>query len=429
MVPFEPKTDSKEFEIADPEQSGSATLQPADITIRVWRRDVGGSAAVTWSSDSVLVYMVADLIAASQGRTANDLPNAMAAHFDNSLKALVAAKRIQNAILEFLTCRPGDYMGAAVLIHPPADDGFSQGMAQGALRLAEPGQIMLSEEVSRRLKEIPGLEFRQVPALTTGGNEHAGLSELIWTSPERLANLRRSASAASTPANPSPSFGATMIVHSPATGPRTEHRTAAQPIDAPQSKESGKKPVESVQARVAPEETAPEDGFANLDEPRSSFTTSALVVGAVVVVLIAFALAWFQPWSSQKPRQAPPVIPTMGAGTTETPNGTSGNTVTEPPVIDTHDSEPAKPPKKPKGKETKKQPEDTPIKNFEGTSTYDGMTQKDIPRLLQWAKSDQGNGNYTKAAQEYRVILLMQPNNPDAKEGLRKIQVAQGRGQ
>jgi hypothetical protein len=82
-----------------------------------------------------------------------------------------------------------------------------------------------------------------------------------------------------------------------------------------------------------------------------------------------------------------------------------------------------------KDKDKAKKPEDTPIQGFEGNSTYDGMTQKDIPRLLQWARSDAGNGNYAKAAQEYRVILQLQPYNADAKEGLRKIQVAQQRDQ
>jgi hypothetical protein len=85
--------------------------------------------------------------------------------------------------------------------------------------------------------------------------------------------------------------------------------------------------------------------------------------------------------------------------------------------------------KKDKDKAKAKKPEDTPIQGFEGNSTYDGMTQRDITRLLQWARSDAGNGNYAKAAQEYRVILQLQPYNSDAKEGLRKIQVAQQRDQ
>jgi hypothetical protein len=76
-----------------------------------------------------------------------------------------------------------------------------------------------------------------------------------------------------------------------------------------------------------------------------------------------------------------------------------------------------------------KKPEDTTIRGFEGNSTYDGMTRKDIPRLLQWARSDAGNGNYAKAAQEYRVILQLEPGSPEAREGLRKIQVAQEREQ
>ena len=74
MVPFEPKTDSKEFEIANPEPgpstgSRSAAYEAADLTIRVWHQDSGGTAALTWNSESVLIYMIADLVAASHGRT------------------------------------------------------------------------------------------------------------------------------------------------------------------------------------------------------------------------------------------------------------------------------------------------------------------------------------------------------------------------
>ena len=282
--------------------------------------------------------------------------------------------------------------------------------------------------------EIPGLELRQVPALTTGGNEHAGLSELIWTSPERLATLRNSASAASSSANAGPSFGATMIVNSPVAGPRTEPRTAGQPVGVPSGSDSAKKPDESARTPLKMEEAGFDQDLANLEEPRSSFSTSALVVGAIVVVVVGLAVAWFHPWSSPKARPVPAVIstptpePTGNSTPTATPTSDTP-TVTQPSI--TEAPEPAKAAKKPeksKAKEAKK-PEDTPIKNFEGTSAYDGMTQKDIPRLLQWARSEQGNGNYASAAQKYRVILQMQPNHPDAKEGLRKIQVAQGSSQ
>jgi hypothetical protein len=441
MVPFEPKTDSKEFEILNPEQSpatGSriAASAAADLTIRVWRRD-GGTTPLTWHSESVLVYMIADLVAASHGRTAGEMPAAMAAHFDNSLHALVAAKRIENAILEFLACRPGDYMGAAVLIHPPVAAGFSQGMAQSALRLAEPGQIILSEEVSRCFQDLPGIELRAVPALTTGGTEHAGLAELIWTSPERLASLRSSANVAPPTSEVGPPVGATMIVNSPFATPRSNTASGSDRIDTASRKPSD---AEGFKNR----EGAFEEGLAEFEERRSFITGSKMVVGAVAIVLVIVGLVLFHPWSG--PNVQPKFNNASPASQgNETPTGATGTT-TEPPVNDNPqpppvvqpvNNPPAKPVVKPPvnkpvdktPKDKAKKAEDTPIVGFEGNSTYDGMTQKDISRLLQWARSDAGNGNYAKAAQEYRVILQLQPYNSDAKEGLRKIQVAQRRDQ
>ena len=442
MVPFEPKTDSKEFEIPNPEQSpltGSriAASAAADLTIRVWLRGGGGDRTpLTWHSESVLVYMIADLVAASHGRTAVEMPATMAAHFDNSLHALVAAKRIEHAILEFLACRPGDYMGAAVLIHPPVAAGFSQGMAQSALRLAEPGQIILSEEVSRRFQDLPGIELRAVPALTTGGTEHAGLVELIWTSPERLASLRNSASVAPTTSEVGPPVGATMIVSSPFATPRSNTANDADRIDTASRRSSA---AEGFKNR----EGAFEEGLAEFEERRSFITGSKMVVGAVAIVLIIVALVLFHPWSGSnvQPKSQVSETPAEPATTTEPP---ASSTPQPPPVVQPAAEQPAKaqpavtkPPAKnktatdkiakDKDKDKSKKPEDTPIQGFEGNSTYDGMTQRDIPRLLQWARSDAGNGNYAKAAQEYRVILQLQPYNSDAKEGLRKIQVAQQR--
>src|SRR5262252_3817146 len=130
MARFEPKTDSKEFEIQNLDKSPSTNPgEAADLTIRIWQRGANSDkAALTWKRESVLVYMIADLVVASHGRTV-ETPVAMAAHFDHSLQALVAAKRIQTAILEFLACRPGDCTGVAVLIHPGVATGFTPAMA------------------------------------------------------------------------------------------------------------------------------------------------------------------------------------------------------------------------------------------------------------------------------------------------------------
>jgi hypothetical protein len=436
MVPFEPKTDSQEFEIASLEQgastaSRSAAAQSADLTIRILRRDASsGTAALSWNSESVLVYMITDLLGASHGRTAVEIPAAMAAHFDNSLHALVAAKRIQTAILEFLSCRPGDLVGAAILIHPAAAAGFNARMAESALRLAEPGQIILSQDVATRFQDLPGIELRAVPALTTGGTEHAGLAELIWISGERLASLRNTAAAAAPTANVGPAFGATMIVNTPLTAPGgtvggTERsRDTAFRLDSDSRSSQG----------LVDRDKSFQETLAEFEEQRSFSTPLKMAVGAIATVLLIVGIVLFYPRSASKVPSTPQVqeIPTP---VTSAPS--IGNSPQPPPTVQRDEELPAKPQppvvKTPVAhketsiiKERPKKQEDTPIQGFEGNSTYDGMTQKDIPRLLQWARSDAGNGNYAKAAQEYRVILQLQPSNADAREGLRKIQVAQG---
>jgi hypothetical protein len=233
-------------------------------------------------------------------------------------------------------------------------------------------------------------------------------------------------------------MGATMIVNAPI----APHTNAARPVSASDRADtlSRKPPVDD---RSANRDGAFEQGLAEFEEHSSFITKSRLAIGAIVVVLVVVGLVLFHPWSSSDVR----VKPAKGAPSIEEPvarNEPPAVVPQPPPVVkpapDSH-ARPkpplAKPPvvtkppvdTAPKEKEKISKPEDAPIQGFEGNSTYDGMTQKDIPRLLQWARSDAGNGNYAKAAQEYRVILQLQPNNPDAKEGLRKIQVAQGRDQ
>lgn len=445
MVPFEPRTDSKELEISglDPSStlaSRSATPEAADLTIRILRQDAAsGTAALTWTSESVLVYMIADLVRASRGRIAVEMPAALAAHFDNSLEALVAARCIQTAILEFLACRPGDGMGAAVLLHPAA--GFSQKMAQSALRLAEPGQIIVSQEVATEFRSLSGIELRRVPALMTGGTEPAGLSELIWTSAERLAALRSKVSVAPTPNVASP-VGATMIVNASLTEPRAEtgSRAARSPGSSREFDASLTPPADRLRHRAG----AFEATLAELEEHRSFITPLQMAVAAAVIVMVLVGVVWFHPWTGSKVQPKPQAVGRPVAAPPATPVPPLSH-LSEPPAAPVEYSHPRPQPpilkfsgtKKPPvtakdtvtAKETvkTKTPEDTPIQGFEGNSTYDGMTQKDIPRLLQWARSDAGNGNYAKAAQEYRVILQLEPSNPDAREGLRKIQVAQER--
>src|ERR1700678_403476 len=119
MAQYEQKTDSREFEVANPERNagawgGSPGTDATDIAIRLWGPERSArSGPLTWRADSVLVYMIADLVRASRGRVGEESSAVMAAHLDGSSQALVAAKRIQTSILEFVACRPSERIGAA----------------------------------------------------------------------------------------------------------------------------------------------------------------------------------------------------------------------------------------------------------------------------------------------------------------------------
>ena len=206
-----------------------APAEAADIAIRLWGPD-RSARLLTWKADSVLVYMITDLVNASRGRIAEESLPVMAAHFDSSSQALLAARRIQTSILEFLACRPGDRVGCAIVIYVPRTTdptGLSGAMVHQELRHAKPGQILLAANASRRLRDLPGIEFVTEPALTvmgdggpTGsresGSTETGLTELVWTTPDRVAILRESVGDWSEPqSSDSPNMGATLIVDAP----------------------------------------------------------------------------------------------------------------------------------------------------------------------------------------------------------------------
>src|ERR1700676_4361414 len=219
MPQYELKTDSSEFEVANTDQSSDAT----DLVIRLWGRARSeGAASLSWKTDSVLVYMIADLVSASRGRIAEESPAILGAHFASSSQAMVAAKRIQTSMLEFVACRPDQAVAAAILLYGPGrktstSAGFSAETAQQARRQAKPGQILLAQNAYQRLRDLPGVEFRRVPALSTvTGDRLTEMSELVWTSTEQIALFQDSfGDEAALQSGDVPLVGATVMVRSP----------------------------------------------------------------------------------------------------------------------------------------------------------------------------------------------------------------------
>lgn len=440
MPQYEQKIDSREFEVANPEPSPDAT----DLVIRLWGpRRPESTASLSWNADSVLVYMIADLVGASHGRIAEESPAIMGAHFAGSRQAILAAKRIQTSMLEFLACRPGERIGAAILLYLPRtktsdSTSFSAETAHQALRQAKPGQILLAQNISERLRDLPGVEFRKVPALSTArGDRQTELTEFVWTTPERIALFQDSLGDQTEPhGGDAPLVGATVIVHSPLTREAPKSKGAPPAVVAPPLEEAPGSPANSSELRL--------EEFAQ----RPWFTRPRILLGVVALVLVSALIAVLNrpahvsklPIPVQQDLTGATEIPEKQPAANTEPDAAQAQPeskivkteIEKPPIVKRPvtrsaarlpaTTEPQMPGKALPDNHVKKDIAETPAPYYEESG---GVSQKEIPTLLKMAQADAGAGDYDKARTEFRKILGLQPGNQDAKEGLHKLDLIQ----
>jgi hypothetical protein len=461
------KTDSKEFEVANLERRADQRPDPlsedfrrddaVDITVRVWGTDRPGERSsvacpATWKTDSVFVYMIADLVSASRGSLAEELPHAMTAHFSNLAQALVAAKRIQTSILEFVACCPDQDFGAAIVIHPAVinyrtDSSKEREFVQRALEQASSGQILLAESICSELRSLPGVEFRSVePLVSVPGESQAGLAEFIWTDAERAPGLRLSPDFSRGVSSPlvsgeedQPPMGATRIVDSPLRN-LDKLPTGAGELSVPRSGEFVLPDLWDRQGQQAGQVAATDAGRAVTTEfedasrgnslleelepaKRPIVTRTRVLLGLAAVVVVGALVAVFnrapRATNLSAPGQAPAGQTTGSRSDVAEPvapvEGTKPPQI--PPVVDRKPQPVPKPPKS-----DGKGPVNPPPEVQKGQNqNVDGFFAKDIPRLLQMAQSAVGSGDYANAEREYTIILRLQPGNPDATQGLHKL--------
>jgi hypothetical protein len=374
----------------------------------------------------------------------------MSAQFDSSGRALVCAKRIQKSLEEFVACRPGERIGAAVFLYKPRSSelsGYSSEMVQLALGKAKPGQILLAENVSDRLRDLPGADFRVITPST--GDGQSGLTELMWTTAERLALLRESVGNDPEPPvdaaqnfDDAPPAGATLIVHSPISrlnevAPRAETgKLVANEASGAGSQRTGQIPNITRDRAPAFErfQESPSSAFTDgLDEfaEQPLFTRNRILLGAAGLVLVAaLVTVLFRPSHVVKAPVTPRSEQTVEMESPATPAVVAPPAVDKPVQTAPATVEPAakapvvaaqQKPFRPAAGTHVKNKKDADEEPAAPPSEIGGFSQKDIPYLLSTAQADFGAGRYGDAKTKFNKVLALQPGNQEAKEGLRRL--------
>ena len=439
MGQYQRKIGGPEFAAAVPERSVLEAPDPApkaiattEIDFRLWMGPEQPLRALTWASESAFVYMIADLIAASHGQLSNDSSGVMQAQFESPKQALVAARRIQTAALEFAACSPEKGCGAAILVRSVragtatrAIDLFRRGLTQ-----SRRGQILVADEIRQSLGDIGGMEFQPV-VFSPNSSLQADipLCEFVWADAEQERASQALFANFSNQPNPedSSSFRATVMVDAPfvssATAPE-DHRTELG---------SEVHRIRVDEAVFQPQR--PSDNLLLDEEPSPLITRFRLILGAVAVVLVVGLISVLhQSPGVTKPARVQPATATdvSAAGdtaapprtikeqpATPTPPGVPTTPVSTEQPIGTPPATPISAEKRAKSKV--KARDGGPREMAPPVGDFGGLSVKDIPRLLQMARSDAGAGNYDRARTEYEDVLRMEPNNVEAREGLRKL--------
>lgn len=400
----------------DPPMGFSSAAGATCLAIRVW---TPSRTDVRWSSQTPLVDLISDLISASDGSLLEDPEANLLANFDLPRHAFRAAKRIQWSLLEFCQHRPELCLGAAMVISdvrdfPPGSGNNSPREVTAILAQAKPAQILATGSTHDHLQGLPGLQSKAFTALSQGSAGWRGEGrELIWTTPSNLESaqevLKNAAqNLARKPVTPSASeptadFGA-------GGGMRGAQPTLVHADLPPQP---GEEPLNDLTTL----------------EPSSErsgvlwWSLGAVGLAAAVTLAILFFRTQPKPAVVSAPSVQAPATVESAPPTDSKAGQPEPAAVPAPPVAAA-----TKPPETPQeatpapAATASQRPHRDAAKKVVETN---GFTEKDIPRLLRRAQNDAGNGKNEEARQEFRTVLQLDPNNAEAKLGLKKLDLSE----
>jgi len=386
----------------------------ARLALRLWTPT---RADLSWASESTVTHLITDLIRASDGILVENTPG-MVAQFANPAQAFKAAKRIQWALVEFCRHCPDLCLGAAAVIYDPSEclPGLHGNPSQdptAVLEQAKPAQILGTGNASKQLRRIPGLQLREFSSRRHASAEWGELEELLWTSSANLERVQETLKSAARRVGRQDEQAA-------ASEPTADLSSVGAYRAAPPTQVPAEPPLVSEPGRdgFLPEFVEREPSSEGIGSRALWWSLAAVGVLGILLAAVLLPRLRTKPVVLERP-MAVPTAPVTEPGTVKEES---------PPSEPLPENVPASPQKSADGQKiSARHPasDQQPHAQSRKPAEYEGLTDKDIPLLLRMAEKHAGAGDYEDARREFSTVLHLDPNNAEAKQGLRKLELSE----
>jgi hypothetical protein len=301
-------------------------------------------------------------------------------------RALAASRALQEAFEGFRGAAPAGKTTVAVVVDKSAAGEMEAHSSRPSLELtslldvASPGQVLITQSFYKGAETCQPLQLRSFPA-------RAGVYEWLWTSGERLEQLRSD-----------PEFGPALV---------EEPRAAEKPAAIGPLHPASTIPLQTVAVHPPPptiSQQTPSDETSEAGEDRFDFArlrSRKVAIAAVLAVVVAAAGAGlWGVWSANHRKPHGPVnVPELPKwlGSEIVPLGPAA----EIPLA---------------GKIEVTLPALIPSRS--GCSTDDRIQ---IPYLLAMAEANLNRGQYDASMRQYKQVLSCDPGNRTARQGLARV--------
>ncbi|MGI8772866.1 MAG: hypothetical protein ACR2JE_15700 [Acidobacteriaceae bacterium] len=408
----------------------------ASLLIRLWTlpRAELNPAARSWHEESGEVAMLADLVSACRGRLADGYKPQLTAEFSDLPAALIAAKRMQRAMLGFASHQPRSRAAAAIGVFSRLGNTSSGATAREEMQTAgtlmsaaTAGQILLTQAAYLEIMRLLPQTARGISSVrlgTTTGGPALKAYELVWEEPEVYVRLRKLVEG---------------MEWAHATASHRSEQTTKRIADPQLSAGAGASGTGSAEAspQFAAETAAPARVWRRTWAVLG--VAAAALISATVLLTTKLDTGHFEPLRrgpSPTIAKPPAVNPNPGPASPERPNPISvAGDGEKPPTAKSPEDRNGT--KNTSGEQTKREisreiskepmtepqpaqpPRPAPVRA--GREPVEGFYRRDIPGLLEKADRDGGNGKYGSAKYWYGIVLQLDPGNAKARQELSRV--------